>query len=210
MSNIIISGSEGKLGSAIAKKWCMSDKNRNYYGLSKWNNLDITDYEAVNSFLNDLGDLPVALINNAGVCIPGNILETTMKDIKEQFEVNFFAMVNLCKTYVDFCILNDIPGNIINIASTAGTGVRPDRFAYAASKAAVISFSLSLSESLKENNIKVYCISPEAFGSKMRFKICLDDDFENMLKADEVADFIISILDKDIPFLDGQNIIIRR
>jgi len=210
MSNIIISGSEGKLGSAIAKKWCMSDKNRNYYGLSKWNNLDITDYEAVNSFLNDLGDLPVALINNAGVCIPGNILETTMKDIKEQFEVNFFAMVNLCKTYVDFCILNDIPGKIINIASTAGTGVRPDRFAYAASKAAVISFSNSLSCGLKESGIKVYCISPEAFGSKMRFKISPDDDFENMLKADEIADFIVTILEKDIPFLNGQNITIRR
>lgn len=210
MSNIIITGSGGKLGSAIAKKWCMSDKDRNYYGLSKWNNLDITDCKNVSEFFYNLNDLPTALINNAGICIPGNILESTMDDVKEQFEVNFFAMVNLCKTYVDFCILNDIPGKIINIASTAGTGVRPDRFAYAASKAAVISFSLSLSESLKENNIKVYCISPEAFGSKMRFKICPDDDFENMLKADEVADFIISILDKDIPFLDGQNIIIRR
>lgn len=207
MKTVLISGTSRGLGNALARTFCKNDFN--YFGLTKWNDADIREYESINEYIDYIhkDQFPKVLINNAGICQQDNLLEADIKDIKNMFDVNFFSLVNLTQVWVKKCIEYDFKDcKIINIASTAGTGPRPGRSFYSASKAAVINFSLSMSEELKEYGIKSFCICPAAFDSDMRHKIEPDDDFKNMMKPETVADKIFDIIQLN---LDNQLIFIR-
>jgi short-subunit dehydrogenase len=217
--NIIITGGRKGIGAAIAKEWCKRNKENMYFNFSKWNDIDIRRRDSINDFFNSIDEsiikenrnFIIALINNAGVCRLGNILESNLKDFKNIFNVNLFGLFSCSQEYVRFCIKNRIQGKIINIASTAGLGARPGRGIYAASKAAVINYSLTLSEELKQYGIKVYCVCPGAVNTDMRKYISPDDDFEKMLQPNDVGKFCCSLIDNlEMSKLDGQILTLKR
>jgi 3-oxoacyl-[acyl-carrier protein] reductase len=216
--HIIVTGTSRGIGHEITKKWFDSSKNnetRISFTISRNENNDITNYENMKKFIYECFEYynnkekPIALVNNAGVIELGNILELSTESWKKQFDVNINGMFNCSKTYVEACIKNKVKGKIINICSTAGLGARPGYSAYAASKAAAINFSLSLSKELKQYGIKVYCVCPGAVDTNMRHCINPDDDFENMMKPMDVANFIIDLVE-DGEYLDGQILTIKK
>lgn len=212
MNSIIITGSSRGIGAAIAKEWNKRDKDNLHFAISRFNDFDITDYRQFQLYMNDfyLDDyIPIALINNAGIAEQGNILELDINSIENQFSVNFKAVVNSTKEYAKLCIYKKIKGKIINIASTAGLGARAGRSIYAASKAALINFSLSMSEELKPYGIKVYCVCPGAVNTDMRHKLEPDDDFENMLQSEEVGKFVCELIENG-KHLDNQILEVRK
>lgn len=212
---IIVTGSSRGLGAEIAKEAC--NRNYMYYGISRFGDIDVGNYNNVKEYFDNLytslngyeDDCPIALVNNAGICKTGNVLEMSFSEWQEQVNVNLNGVFYCAKEYIKLCRKFNCKGKIINIASTAGTGARPGRACYSATKAAVINFSLSLSEEMKDYGIKVYCIAPAAFDSQLRRTIAPDDNFENMLKPSEISKFIIDIVD-DGKFLDNQIIFTRR
>ena len=200
---VIVTGSERGIGKEIARELCR--RGHYYYGFSRFNDIDVTDYECIKKAFNELQDNPPeALVNNAGVIELGSVLELTPEAWKKQFAVNLNGVFYCTKEYVR--IAKNTGGKIINIASTAGLGARPGRSAYAASKAAVINFSLSMAEELRPYGIRVYCIAPGAVNTDMRRQIAPDDDFENMMQPEELARFIVDIIE-DGKMLDNQVII---
>ena len=209
--NIIITGNSKGIGLAISKKWSMigainNYMNHGYYAISRTNNIDVTNYNEIGGFIREiftLGQRPIALVNNAGIIKMGTILETNEKDWKDQFDVNVNGIFHCSKAYIEACIKHNVKGKIINIASTAGLGARPGRSVYSATKAAIINFSLSLAEEVKEYGIKIYCVCPSAVDTDMRHYICPDDDFNSMVKPNEVADFICNLI-IDGKYLDNQ------
>jgi 3-oxoacyl-[acyl-carrier protein] reductase len=212
---IIITGASQGLGSEIAKEAC--NKNYMYYSLSRFSDVDVGNYSHVQTYFNDMAlslkgyeeDCPLALVNNAGICFTGNVLEMSEYQWLEQVNTNLTGVFYCSKEYIKLCKEYNFKGKIINIASTAGTGARPGRACYAATKAAVINFSLSLAEEMKNYGIKVYCICPGAFDSQLRRNIAPDDNFKDMLKPNEIAKFIIDIIDNG-NFLDNQIIYTRK
>lgn len=215
MNSIIITGSSRGIGAAIAKQWCKRNKNNLYYAISKYNDFDVTNFKQFEKCIKDFYDfesdyyLPYALINNAGVAEQGNILEIDIDSIDRQFNVNFKAVVNCTQQYAKFCIKKKIKGKIINICSTAGLGARPGRSIYAASKAALINFSLSMSEELKPYGIKVYCICPSAVNTDMRRFLEPDDNFENMLQPEEVGTFVCDLIENG-KYLDNHILEVKK
>jgi 3-oxoacyl-[acyl-carrier protein] reductase len=149
-------------------------------------------------------EFPIALINNAGIIKLGTIMELSYDDWMKQINTNLNGVFNCSKAYIENCIrCGFLRAKIINIASTAGLGARPGYSAYSASKAAVINFSLSISEELKQYGIKVYCVCPGAVDTSLRHKINPDDDFDNMMKPIEVGKFVCDLIDKG-DYLDNQ------
>lgn len=203
MNSIIVTGSSRGIGSAIAKKWCMLDRDNYYYGISRWNEYDVTNKDVLTNLLDSLENKPIALVNNAGIIETGSIIELTYESWTKQFDVNVHGVFNCSKAYINFCIANKIKGKIINIASTAGLGARAGRSAYSATKAAIINFSLSMAEELKNYGIKVYCVCPGAIDTDMRHYINPDDDFENMLKPLDIANFVCNLINNG-NYLDNQ------
>jgi len=202
----IVTGSERGIGKEIARELCR--RGHFYYGFSRFNDIDVSDYECIRQNFDGLADdPPEVLINNAGIVEMGGVLELTPERWHRQFATNLDGVFYCTREYVR--IAKNQGGKIINIASTAGLGPRPGRSAYAASKAAVINFSLSMAEELRPYGIKVYCVAPGACATDMRKVIAPDDDFESMMKPEELARLIVDLVEGG-EMLDGQIIQARR
>lgn len=216
MKSLIITGTSKGLGAALAK--CSTKYNYSYYfGASRWSGLDISIEKKVVDWFIDLDNLeynteapkPSILINNAAICINKSILETSGEEWRKQIDINLNGAFYCSKEFIKFCIKHKIKGKIVNICSTAGNGARAGRSGYAASKAALINFSLSMGEELRPYGIKVYCICPGAFDTTMRREIAPDDDFATMLKPETIANEIFKIIDT-LEYSNNQIIYIRK
>lgn len=211
MNSVIITGTSKGLGAEIAKQ--INKKGYYHYALSRYNDINVSDYQNVKDFfdglMHDDFGIPTALINNAGVCYQGNIFSMSIENWQEQINTNLNACFYTCKEYIKLCKLNNIKGKIINIASTAGLASRAGRAGYAASKAGLISFSLSLAEEVKDYGIKVFIVCPEAFDSDLRRNLKLEENYDNMLKPENVATFVINLIENG-DFLDNQILHVRK
>jgi NAD(P)-dependent dehydrogenase (short-subunit alcohol dehydrogenase family) len=115
------------------------------------------------------------LINNAGIMIePGGFasnttLEASPEILKQTFETNFFAVVELTQTLLPLLRKSDA-GRIVNLSSilasltlhaTEGSPIWDAKtFAYDASKAALNSFTIHLAHELRGTKIKVNSAHP--------------------------------------------------
>lgn len=123
---------------------------------------DITDDRTlkpiVDKIIENEGHIDV-LINNAGFGISGAVEFTQTSDAIRQFDVNFFGMVRMTKLVIPIMRRQGY-GRIINISSVAGTIPIPFQTFYSATKAAVNSYTMSLSNEVKAFGISVCCVQP--------------------------------------------------
>jgi short-subunit dehydrogenase len=119
--------------------------------------LDITNEEDRNK-AKDL-DIDV-LINNAAVPTGGSIIEASMERIRETFEVNFFATLEMTQLYLEEMVMRN-SGRIINISSMLGDMPTPWMGIYASSKAALTNLTVTLAKELNEIGSKVKAITIE-------------------------------------------------
>ena len=123
--------------------------------------VDVTDESAVESAVDaaaaELGGLEV-LVNVAGAHRTTPIDRLSVDDLRLLFEVNCVGTAVFCRAALRH--LPDGHGVIVNVASTAATHGNPYMTAYAASKGAVLAFSLSLAAELVGRGIRVVPVSP--------------------------------------------------
>jgi len=121
--------------------------------------LDVTDAAAVASTVADIGPVDV-LFNCAGFVHAGNILECSDEDWTFAFDLNVTAMYRLMKLTLPGMLENG-GGSIINMSSVASSikGV-PNRFAYCASKAAVIGMTKSVAADFVTKGVRCNAICP--------------------------------------------------
>jgi 3-oxoacyl-[acyl-carrier protein] reductase len=148
------------------------------------------------------------LCNIAGYAEPSALLDTTNENVARTFSINVMAMIVLTREAVRH--MQRHAGKILNVASTAGISSRPGWVAYAASKAAVVSLSATLSDELAGTGIKVYAISPGRCATELRQLLAPEEDMSTIMQPEEVADVIAKLLDDSEQILDGQNIIVRK
>lgn len=110
------------------------------------------------------------LINNAGKGIYATWEEMDENDLREVFELDFFAMVALTKAFLPQ--LSAAKGTIVNIASAAGRLWVPCMGAYCAAKAAVSMFSNSLRVEVKRMGIRVLDVSPGQINTGFSSRSC--------------------------------------
>ena len=99
------------------------------------------------------------LINNAGYGLVGFFEDLTLEEIRNQFETNFFGVLNITKKVIPI-MRSQKSGTIINISSGAGQVGFPGISAYVSTKFAVEGFSESLMYELSPFGIKVIIIEP--------------------------------------------------
>jgi 2-dehydro-3-deoxy-L-fuconate 4-dehydrogenase len=121
--------------------------------------LDVTDPAAIQAFCTQTGPIDT-LFNCAGYVHSGSILECTEEDWKFAFEINSSAMFRLMKAFLPG-MLEKGSGSIINISSVASSVKSvPNRFAYGASKAAVIGMTKSVAADFVARGIRCNAICP--------------------------------------------------
>lgn len=145
---------------------------------------DVTKEEqvrnAINFILEKEGKIHL-LINNAGYGISGAIEFTSAEKAKQQFDVNFFGMVNVNLAVLPVMRQQGF-GKIINISSVAAPIAIPFQAYYSASKAAIKSYSMALANEVKPFGIQVSTILPgdiKTGFTNAREKIIQGDDIYN-------------------------------
>lgn len=155
----------------------------------------------------EFGSLDI-LLNIAGYAEPKSLLDTTADNLVTTFTINVFAMLLLTRELVR--AMQGRPAKVLNIASTAGITARPGWVAYAASKAAVVSLSMTLADELAGTGIKVYSISPGRTATELRRILAPDEDPSKIMQPSAVAEVIATLMRDEERTLDGQNIIVRQ
>ncbi|HZZ02528.1 SDR family oxidoreductase [Paraburkholderia sp.] len=126
--------------------------------------LDVRDNAAIKALAAELGPIDV-LFNCAGFVHAGNILECSEEDWDFAFDLNAKAMYRMIRAFLP-AMLEKGGGSIINMSSAASSvkGV-PNRFAYSASKAAVIGLTKSVAADFITRGVRCNAICPGTVAS---------------------------------------------
>jgi 2-keto-3-deoxy-L-fuconate dehydrogenase len=121
--------------------------------------LDVCDAKAIDQALGEAGPLDI-LFNCAGYVAAGTVLDCTDSDWDFSFRLNVDAMYRVTKAALP-AMLEKGGGSIINMSSVASSikGV-PNRFAYCATKAAVIGMTKALAADYISQGIRCNAICP--------------------------------------------------
>jgi short-subunit dehydrogenase len=99
------------------------------------------------------------VINNAGFGIAGAIEDTSIEEAKEQFEVNLFGAMRVCRAVLPI-MRKQRSGLIINMSSIAGLIAVPYQGLYSASKFALEGFTEALRYEIRQFGVRVVLIEP--------------------------------------------------
>ncbi len=129
--------------------------------------MDVGDSESVQNGIKNLKSKISsvdALINNAGILIPGlkhkiDAIDTDDDSIMKTFNINTVGVLRVCKAVIPLMAPNS---RIINISSGMGQmeGMGTGSIAYRLSKSALNAMTIVLSQELMAKSIKVNAICP--------------------------------------------------
>lgn len=150
------------------------------------------------------------LINNAGIAYGGLFTMTTLDKLKEVYQVNVFAQVQIMQL-VSRVMMRQKSGCIINMCSVGGIETSPGYLAYGSSKAALIWITKSLSKELGPYNIRVNGIAPGLVDTQMGNykseeeiqKVLNRMSIQRMGKPEEIAKAALYIASDDAAYMTG-------
>jgi NAD(P)-dependent dehydrogenase (short-subunit alcohol dehydrogenase family) len=102
------------------------------------------------------------LVNNAGIYPRSNLIDMSDEFLREMFDVNVFGMFR-CARAVLPVMMKQRYGKIVNMSSVTGPMVADasgGQTAYAATKAAVLGFTVALALEVAQYGVNVNCICP--------------------------------------------------
>ncbi|MGB9430260.1 MAG: SDR family NAD(P)-dependent oxidoreductase [Gammaproteobacteria bacterium] len=108
-----------------------------------------------------------ALVNNAGIAIPGAVEDLSREVLQRQFDTNFFGTLELTNSVLPL-MRRQGHGRIVMISSILGRVAVPWRGAYNASKFALEGITDTLRLELRSTNIKVSLVCPGPVKSHFR------------------------------------------
>jgi len=182
--------------------------------------LDVTDAAQVNAAIGALDKLDI-LINNAGIGLVGNIEETDADDFRRLMRVNVEGMYLVTKAAMPLLIASR--GTIVNIGSVAGLVAVKRRFAYCATKGAVVALSRQLAIDYA-GRVRVNCVCPgtvetpfvEAYlekfhkheKDKVRAELHARQPVGRMGRPGEVAHLVLYLCSPEAEFVVGSAVTI--
>ena len=214
--NCLIVGASGGIGNAITKK--LAEQNYNLFLIGKNKNkllklkkeikkdgiiveiesVDLTNKKQINKSIKKIrktfGKIDI-LINTSGIFLIKSIDKTTIEEFEESFNINVRAPFIFSKEFSKD-MKKSKWGRIVNIGSSSAYNGFKNSTAYCSSKHALLGFSRALFSELKDNNVRVYSISPGSTQTEMG-KLSKDQDFETFLKPKEIADYVAFVISFD-------------
>ena len=130
---------------------------------------DLRDAEAMKEAVKAIRGtkLPIdGLVNNAGITYNSLFQMTDMNELRNQMEVNFFAPF-LFTQYISKLMVRNKKGSIVSISSSAALDGNSGKSAYGASKAALLTMTMCISEELAATGIRANVICPGVTATDM-------------------------------------------
>jgi 3-oxoacyl-[acyl-carrier protein] reductase len=151
------------------------------------------------------------MINNAGVVDKGLLQMTPIQKIRDVFQINFFAQVQLIQG-ISRLMMRQKSGVIINMASIGGIDAYPAYVSYGCSKAAVIYLTKTLAQEFAPYGIRVNALAPsmvktrmqEQMGEEANEEILRRTALKRNAEPEEIAKLALFVASDDSAFITGQ------
>lgn len=176
-NGVIVTGASAGIGLAISKH--LTELGYYIYGFDinkpvhcdfpgKLFQFDLLDNNALQNALKEVisDDNLWGVVHNAAINIPELCNDIQYESFVKTMDLNVWVAIELSKALAQYLLPQELPGRIVNIASTSIKGVYK-RNTYAASKGAIQSLSRSLSVELMPKGITVNVVAPGAFATEM-------------------------------------------
>ena len=177
--------------------------------------MDVTSAASIAAAIHGLERLDI-LVNNAGIGLVGGIAETEEADFARMMNVNATSVYLVTKAALP--LLLAVRGSIVNIGSVAGLIGIKQRFAYCASKGAVIAMTRQLAVEYPKE-LRVNCIAPGTVQSpfvegylqkyhaheidKMRVELAARQPMGRLGTPEEIAAMVHYICSPEADFMTG-------
>jgi NAD(P)-dependent dehydrogenase (short-subunit alcohol dehydrogenase family) len=144
----------------------------------------------------ELGGIDV-LVNNAGIPKRRSVLDLTPDVVEQVMSLNYFSPVRLTLALLDRLVERD--GRIVNISSVAARLSPPGEAAYAASKAAMSTWSECMQVDLRDTGVKLHVVYPGVIDTEL-FHLPDNDPFTADIEAlpvDAIVEPVLQMIEQD-------------
>jgi short-subunit dehydrogenase len=213
MKNIVVTGASKGIGRAIVLKFAaegfaVAACSRNEAHLNKlkaevlaiapslphiFMPCDMSDKAQVKKFADKIRsdwNTVGILVNNAGVFIPGQVIDEADGTLQKLIDTNLYSAYNMSRELVGDMIKAK-SGHFFNICSVASLHAYPNGGSYSISKFALLGLSKALREELKPHGVRVTSLMPGATLTDSWAGVDLPES--RFMKADDVAKLIFDI-----------------
>lgn len=175
---------------------------------------EMSDTESVNIGIKQILDENESvdvLVNNAGISTVGLLSMSKIDDIRNLFEVNYFAILQIIQR-VSKKMARQKKGVIINMGSIAGIEPQPGKIAYGSSKAAVMMMTKCLAKELGPMGIRVNSIAPgpietemiHQYNDEMLTKLASESAMRRLGKREEIAQVALFLASEHASYINGE------
>ena len=139
-----------------------------------------------------------ALINNAGFGRFAPLVDTRAEDMRAVWETNVLGAMLVARESAKHFIAQSY-GNIVNVASTAGSRGFANGTAYSSSKFALTSLTECWRAELRAHNIRVMQINPSSVLTEFAYRARGEHEADNPTKlhGSDIAEAIVGMLAQD-------------
>ena len=163
----------------------------------------------------DVGTVSI-LVNNAGIALPGDFLETSLEQFQQVINVNltgsFLALQRAAKSMV----ASGIEGAIVNMSSVNAQVAIPSIAAYCASKGGIMQLTKAAALALAPHNIRVNAVGPGSIDTDMMAAVNADPAAMQMVMSRtplkrigsprEIGDVVAFLTSEKASYITGETI----
>lgn len=232
--NIIITGSNRGIGKALVEEFAKSGANiwacartpndefeKFLNNLSQEFNIwtkpiyfELSDTNSIKNGFKQIYQekLPIdVLINCAGIAHGGFFQMTPTTKIKEVFNINLFAQMELTQLVLKV-MTRQKSGSIINFSSLAAFSLKAGNSAYGVSKAAIAAWTKTLAQETAMYNVRVNAVAPGLINTDMATQM-EENAGKEMIEASamkrlgkpsEIASAVLFLASEESSFINGQ------
>ncbi len=178
--------------------------------------VDVASEASIGALLGNLeqaGEMPTILINNAGIARDMLLLRMKPEDWSQVLETNLTSVFRLSKAALRR-MMRERRGRIVNIASIVGLTGNPGQASYAAAKAGMLGFTKSLAKEVASRGITVNAVAPgfidtdmtRAMSEEQRSALTAHIPMARLGTPEDVAGAVLFLVSPQAAYITGETL----
>jgi len=180
---------------------------------------DMADSDQVDAMFDDIeadhGAINV-LVNNAGIAMGADFLDTSIEDFKRVINLNLVSVFQATQRAARAMVANKVEGAIVNMSSINAQVAIPTIASYCSSKGGVMQLTKSAALALAPHNIRVNAVGPGSIDTAMLESVNANPEamarvmsrtpMQRIGVAREIGDVVAFLASKKASYITGETI----